>query len=229
MNSVELQNLLKMLGDHTTLLAVSKTIPSRVLREAHSLGISEFGENRFQELAKKQIDLQDLELKWHFIGQIQSNKAARLVGKVSLIHSVDRFKIWNILKEECNRQRVEQACLVQVNISNEPHKAGVEIQKLIDFLEKIDREGLQFCKIKGLMCIGSSLDDAGESVVRAEFESMQNLFNEAKMRGFKQVQMEILSMGMSSDYQLALEYGSNMVRLGSALFGSRDQEFGYVV
>ena len=224
MNSAELQRLQVMLGDNTTLLAVSKTFPSTRLREVYSLGLCEFGENRIQDLRCKQQELKDLNINWHFIGRLQSNKVSQLAGRVKLIHSVDRMKIWKILKRECARKHVEQNCLIQVNISQESEKGGVDIQKLDDFLEKIDEEGQQFCKIKGLMCIGSSINLAGEAVVRSEFQCMQHLFKKFKNRGFKHIKMEVLSMGMSADYKLALEYGSTVVRLGSLIFGSRKQE-----
>ena len=210
-----------MLGDNTTLLAVSKTFASTQLREVYRLGISDFGENRFQELMVKQDELKDLDIKWHFIGKLQSNKVAKLVGKVALIHSLDRLKLWDILKDECSRKQVKQDCLVQVNISREADKGGVDIQKLENFLEKIDEEGQQFCRIKGLMCIGSSINLAGEAVVRSEFQYMQSLFKKFQNRGFRNIKMEILSMGMSADYKLALEYDSTLVRLGSLIFGSR--------
>ncbi len=221
MNYAELQRLQVMLGDNTTLLAVSKTFHSAHLREVHNLGLCNFGENRVQELKVKQQELSDLDIDWHFIGRLQSNKVAQLVGKVKLIHSVDRMKIWEILKMECIRKQVVQSCLIQVNISQEPAKGGVDIQKLDDFLEKIDEEGQQFCKIKGLMCIGSSISLVGEAKVRSEFQCMQNLFNKFKNKGFKHIKMEVLSMGMSADYKLAIEYGSTLVRLGSLVFGSR--------
>lgn len=228
MNSLELQNLQKMLSDDTTLLAVSKTVPTPVLRRAYDLGLRQFGENRAQDLLKKRHDLSDLDIKWHYIGQLQSNKVTSLIGKVALIHTLDRIKIWDILKAECARLSTEQDCLVQVNISREPQKAGLAPQDLYEFLEKIDTEGLQFCKIRGLMCIGSPINIVGESVVRSEFESMCKIFQQLKNRNFKQIKMDILSMGMSLDYRLALEYGSTLVRIGSAIFGSRNQEFDYV-
>ena len=224
MNSAELQHLHSMIGDNTTLLAVSKTVASKHMRELYSRGVSNFGENRFQDLKSKQAELQDLNIQWHFIGKLQSNKATKLVGHVDLIHSLDRVKLWEILRDECARKQVKQDCLVQVNISQDSGKGGVDIQELETFLEKIDEEGKQFCRIKGLMCIGSSINLAGEDVVRSEFQCMQQLFNEFRNRGFRNIKMEILSMGMSADYKLALEYGSNLVRLGSLIFGSRQQE-----
>lgn len=224
MNSAELQHLQSMLGDHTTLLAVSKTVAHTRLREAYGYGVSNFGENKFQELKQKQEELRDLDIKWHFIGRLQSNKISKLVGTVELIHSVDRMKLWNILREECAEKKVRQDCLIQVNISQESGKGGVNIQELDDFLEKIDEEGQQFCKIKGLMCIGSSINLAGEEVVRSEFQYMQQLFGKFRNRRFQNIRMEILSMGMSADYKLALECGSTLLRLGSLVFGSREQE-----
>ena len=224
MNSAELQHLQAMVGDNTTLLAVSKTVASSRLREVYHSGVSNFGENRFQELKVKQTELQDLDIKWHFIGKLQSNKAPKLVGQVELIHSVDRMKLWDILREECAKKQLKQDCLVQVNISQESGKGGLDIKKLDNFLEKIDEQGQQFCKIKGLMCIGSSISLAGEAVVRSEFQYMQHLFEDYQNRGFQNIRMEILSMGMSADYKLALEYGSTLVRLGSIIFGSREQE-----
>ena len=229
MNSVELQNLQKTMSDDTTLLAVSKTVPTDVLRQAYNLGLRQFGENRVKDLLSKRQELLDLDIKWHYIGQLQSNKAASLVGKVALIHTLDRIKIWNILKGECARLQTEQDCLVQVNISLEPQKAGLAPQDLYEFLEKIDTDGLQFCKIKGLMCIGSPLHIVGESRVRSEFKSMLEMFQELKNRNFEQVRMDILSMGMSVDYPLALEFGSTLVRIGSAIFGPRrNKEYDHV-
>jgi len=139
MNSAELQRLQVMLGNNTTLLAVSKTFPSTRLREVYSLGLCEFGENRIQDLRCKQQELEDLDINWHFIGRLQSNKVSQLVGKVKLIHSVDRMKIWEILKRECTRKQVEQNCLIQVNISQESEKGGVDIQKLDDFSDTLQK------------------------------------------------------------------------------------------
>ncbi len=199
-----------------TLVAVSKIKPVSDIQALYDLGQRDFGENYVQELLEKQAQL-PVDINWHFIGHLQSNKVKYIAPFVHLIHGVDSY---NLLKE-INKQAIKNNrvinCLLQVHIAQEETKFGLNEKELHALLEKV--EDLQQVHIKGLMGMASFSDD--EKVVRKEFRMLKKLFEQLKEYRLPQLQAETLSMGMSGDYMMAIEEGSNMVRIGSLLFGRR--------
>ena len=202
-----------------TLVAVSKTFPAERIREVYDLGLRDFGENRIQEFLQKREQLNDLEIRWHFIGRLQSNKIRLLVGKVHLFHALDSIKLFQKISQESERANVKTPSLVQVNVSQESQKGGVMQRDLDEFCSQLQEHGNEYCPIKGLMCIGSSVEQVGEGQVREEFDIMQSIFHKLILNETQYFKMNILSMGMSSDFRLAMKYGSNMIRVGRAVFG----------
>lgn len=204
------------------LVAVSKTKPVGDIFELYNLGHRDFGENYVQELAEKHLLLPH-DIHWHFIGHLQSNKVKYIAPFVHLIHSVDSFK----LLKEINRQGMKFhrviECLLQVHIAQEETKFGLneeELDELVDDLEKLNgTDQLHHIKIVGLMGMASFTED--EKKVRGEFEYLSSLFDKYSVHHTTNFEMKHLSMGMSTDYKIAMEEGSNMVRIGSLIFGGR--------
>lgn len=201
-----------------TLIAVSKTVDEEKVMEAYEHGQRDFGENKVQELTKKESSLNNLEdINFHMIGYLQSNKVKYLVNTAKLIHSLDRK---SLIKEMEKRGRNEDFifnCLIQVNLAKEESKSGIYIEDLDELLTSI--ENSEYIKVKGLMMIAPFYEDAED--VRPLFREMKELFDELKSRDFKNIEMKYLSMGMSHDYKVAVEEGSNMVRIGTDIFGKR--------
>lgn len=205
-----------------TLVAVSKFVEAPRLREAFHLGLRDFGENRSQEFRDKSQQLEDLPLTWHFIGQLQRNKVRDVVGRVALVHSLDRLSLASEMAQAARRQEVIQDVLVQVNTSGEPTKAGFAPEGALAAVEEIlEGAGYAGLRVRGFMTIGANTSE--ESVVRASFRRLRDIRDEAARRPVTDRFLpDILSMGMSLDYRIALEEGSTMVRIGSAIFGSRE-------
>lgn len=201
-----------------TLIAVSKTVDEEKVMEAYEHGQRDFGENKVQELTKKESSLNNLEdINFHMIGYLQSNKVKYLVNTAKLIHSLDRK---SLIKEMEKRGRNDDFifnCLIQVNLAKEESKSGIYIEDLDELLTSI--ENSEYIKVKGLMMIAPFYEDAED--VRPLFREMKELFDELKSRDFKNIEMKYLSMGMSHDYKVAVEEGSNMVRIGTDIFGKR--------
>lgn len=198
-----------------TLVAVSKTKPAEAIDALYALGHRHFGENKVQELLEKKKELPS-DIAWHFIGRLQKNKVNKIVGEVSLIHSVDSIELATKISNRAESLSVVQNILLQVNMAGEESKQG--------FSSGTINEAIATCRelagidIKGLMAIGNHAGD--EAVIKQTFLRMKDLFQEQK-----QVVGDLfseLSMGMTSDYKLALECGSTMVRVGSLIFGKRD-------
>ncbi|MBM3439501.1 MAG: YggS family pyridoxal phosphate-dependent enzyme [Bacteroidetes bacterium] len=199
-----------------TLVAVSKTKPVTDITALYALGQRDFGENYVQELAEKQTQLPQ-DIRWHFIGHLQSNKVKYIAPFVHLIHGVDSLKLLKeINKQAAKHQRVIDV-LLQMHIAQEETKFGLDEQELVQLLEAIRHEPLPNVRICGLMGMASFSDNA--SLVRSELKGLKAIYDQYKNR--VPVEMSILSMGMSGDYQIAVEEGSTMVRIGSLLFGSR--------
>jgi PLP dependent protein len=204
------------------LVAVSKTKPVGDIFELYNRGHRDFGENYVQELAEKHLLLPH-DIRWHFIGHLQSNKVKYIAPFVHLIHSVDSFK----LLKEINRQGLKYHrvihCLLQVHIAQEETKFGLneeELDELVADLEKLNAtDQLHFVKITGLMGMASFTGD--EKKIRGEFKYLASLFDKYSNRITTNFHLQTLSMGMSSDYKIAIEEGSNLVRVGSLLFGER--------
>lgn len=205
-----------------TLVAVSKTKPASDIQALYDLGHRDFGENYVQELAEKQLVLPS-DIRWHFIGHLQSNKVKYIAPFVHLIHGVDSHKLLlEINKQAQKNERVIQ-CLLQVHIAQEETKFGFDQAELMEVMDAIHKykllNELQHVEVSGLMGMASFTDN-GEQL-RKEFKYLKMLFDQCRqLQGHPQ--FNILSMGMSGDYRLAIEEGSNMVRIGSLLFGARN-------
>lgn len=200
------------------LIAVSKQVPAEVIRSAYAAGIRDFGENRIQEAASKQAELHDLpDITWHFIGHLQSNKAKKAIELFQWIHSVDNLKLAQRLNQLAQELGVHPQVCLQVKILPDPNKSGWSVSELL-----ADLPALNQCKnlqIQGLMTIPPlGLNDAGNLSV---FNRTYELAKEIESQNWPHLKMQQLSMGMSGDYQLAVQAGSTMVRLGTILFGER--------
>ena len=198
-----------------TCVAVSKTKPIEEITKIYDLGHRNFGENKVQELEFKYESLPK-DIKWHMIGHLQSNKVKKVIPKVSLIHSVDSLKLLKTINKESKKIDKTMDCLIQVNISNENSKFGF-IKKELEFLNQDFLNDFKYIKIRGLMGMASFTNN--EKQIRKEFQYLKEIFDDfnTSLDDFN-----ILSMGMSNDYNIALEYGSNMVRIGSKIFGKRN-------
>jgi PLP dependent protein len=199
-----------------TLIAVTKTVGSEQVREAYEAGIRHFGENRAQELALKRSQL-DLDCAWHFIGHLQSNKAKDALTHASLIHSVDSFPLAVEIDKRAALMGITASILAQINISYEETKSGVSPEEAIAFVEALS--GLQHVAVQGLMTIARPAGNPED--VRQDFRRMKGIFDVLAIRDLPNIQMKYLSMGMSGDFEVAIEEGSNMVRVGTAIFGQR--------
>lgn len=203
------------LGDKVALVAVSKTKPVSDIKVLYDLGQRDFGENYVQELVDKQPQL-PADIRWHYIGHLQSNKVKYIAPFVHLIHGVDSFKLLKEINKQALKQNRSINCLLQVYIAQEETKFGLDEKELDALLDELENSPLQNIVIKGLMGMASFTEDMNK--VRAEFKELKRLFD--KVQG-KLPQVSILSMGMSSDYKVAIEEGSTLVRIGSLLFGER--------
>ena len=204
-----IESLQKEIGNHTTLVAVSKTKPKEEIRKAYELGVRDFGENYVQELVEK-MDSLPLDIKWHMIGHLQTNKVKELVKRnIFLIESVDSIKLAREINKEALKNEKTINILIEVNIANDPNKTGVSENELDSLIKEVQE--LPNIHLKGLMAIAPHTEDENE--IREAFKRMK----EYQIK----YQLEILSMGMSHDYPIALEEGSNMVRIGSKIFGER--------
>ncbi|PLZ95667.1 YggS family pyridoxal phosphate-dependent enzyme [Fischerella thermalis CCMEE 5268] len=200
------------------LIAVTKQVPSDVIRAAYTAGIRDFGENRIQEAIAKQAELQDLsDITWHFIGHLQSNKAKKALENFQWIHSVDNLKLAQRLNELAQQIGVSPYVCLQVKILPDPNKSGWSVPQLLADLPTLNQyKNLQ---IQGLMTIPPlGLND---QEIMAVFNRTRELAQEIREQNWSHIQMQHLSMGMSGDYQLAVEAGATMVRLGTILFGER--------
>ncbi len=202
-------------GEDITLVAVTKTHSADVINEAIKLGVGDIGENRPQEIRDKYDDLESVRI--HQIGQLQSNKIKYIIDKVSLIHSVDSIKLMSEIDKSAKKHNLVMDILIQVNISGEETKSGIAPQELEEML--LYAGNLDNIRVKGLMTIAPK----GEAQkISIHFKNMNELYEKYQQKTYKNVSLKILSMGMSSDFEVAIECGSNMVRIGSAIFGKRE-------
>ncbi|SHJ60673.1 hypothetical protein SAMN02745163_02254 [Clostridium cavendishii DSM 21758] len=209
-------NIEKSIPKDVKLVAVSKYKPIEMLQEAYEAGIRDFGENKVQELQDK-YDKFHKDVKWHFIGHLQTNKVKYIVGKVNLIHSLDSVKLLNELEKNYKNKDIIADVLIQINIGREENKYGILEEELISLIEEVEK--CSFVKVKGLMAILPKGDEVSN---REYFKRMYKIWSDMKAKNFKNITMEILSMGMSNDYKIAIEEGANMVRVGQGIFGKRD-------
>ena len=220
--STELAELATQAGrspEEIKLIAVSKTHPSELIAEAFQAGQVRFGENRVQEASEKIERLQNPGIEWHLIGHLQKNKARFCPGRFDWIHSVDSQELLELLEKQCALQRQPIQILLQANLSQEDSKSGVsDYDNLCRLLEKT--QGCQWLRCRGLMTMAAATDDANK--IRKTFSQLrtwlEKLRNEFTLTTFTE-----LSMGMSSDYRIAIAEGATMVRLGTTLFGERNK------
>ena len=211
-----LSNLLQDLPSEITLVAVSKTKSVAEIMEAYAAGHRDFGENKVQELHQKQEELPE-DIRWHMIGHLQRNKVKYMAPYVHLIHGVDSLRLLReIDKQGAKNDRVIQ-CLLQVHIAEETSKFGMDEQEVRDTLDLLEKEPLDHVAITGLMGMATFTTDMEQ--IRREFQFLADLKDSIQA---EYPEIRELSMGMSGDYQLALELGSTMVRIGSSIFGARN-------
>lgn len=210
--------LSELKGSGAKLVAVSKTRPPEEIMEAYAAGQRIFGENKVQELLAKRPELPD-DIEWHLIGHLQTNKVKSIVSHVAMIHGVDSVR----LALEINKQAVNAGkhvqCLLQVHIAEEETKFGFSPDELLQFITSTSVQSLANIQIKGLMGMATFTEDKDQ--IRKEFRGLRKLFDEIKSRQVPGIEMTELSMGMSSDYKIALEEGSTLVRIGTSIFGER--------
>ena len=205
----------KLLAKNVTLVAVSKIQPLQKILKLYEFGQRDFGENYVQELLEKHEQLPK-DIKWHFIGHLQSNKVKFIAPFVHLIHGVDSFKLLKEINKQGDKHQRIIDVLLQVHIATEETKFGLDATELQDIMHQMEVQPLKNVNIKGLMGMASFSDDV--AMVRKEFRKLKQLFD---MLYQNHPDFKILSMGMSGDYEIAIEEGSNMVRIGSLLFGAR--------
>lgn len=206
------------LRKETRLVAVTKTKPTSLLTEAYQAGARLFGENKVQEMVAKYEELPK-DIEWHMIGHLQTNKVKYMAPFVSLVHSVDSFKLLKEIHKEAKKSGRVIDCLLQIYIAREETKFGLSEEEALEIITSAELAALTNVRIAGLMGMASNTDDL--NVVRTEFRGLKNTFESFKSHENAQVTMRELSMGMSGDYLIAQEEGSTLVRVGSAIFGSR--------
>lgn len=219
-NIAEITNTLN--GSNARLVAVSKTKPNELILEAYNAGQRIFGENKIQEMTDKSEALPK-DIEWHMIGHVQSNKVKYMAPFVSLIHSIDS---WKLLKE-VNKQAAKNEriidCLLQMHIADEETKFGLSKEELHEILESDELPALENIRITGLMGMATFTDNRGQ--IRKEFKSLKAIFDKVKGKyGGNNISWNELSMGMSGDYDIAIEEGSTLIRVGSSIFGSRNYD-----
>jgi pyridoxal phosphate enzyme (YggS family) len=200
-----------------TLLGVTKTVGPDVIREAIRLGLTDLGENRVQEAVAKMDELAEYPANWHLIGQLQTNKVKYVLGRVHLIHSLDRLSLAREIQKRSARAGIVTDCLVEVNIAGEASKAGLAPDEVEEFVQTVVSECPQI-RIRGLMTVAPY--EADPEKVRPCFRQMRMLAGQ--LRELPGVSMEHLSMGMSNDYPIAIAEGATIVRVGTAIFGRRE-------
>ena len=200
-----------------SLVAVSKTIPVNRVREAIEAGVTVFGENYVQEAREKFNRLATFPVSWHFIGHLQSNKAKYAVRLFDLIHSVDTLKLARELNKQAQKNAKIQNILIQVNISKESSKSGADAENVLDLIDKVRH--LENLSVKGLMTMPPFFNDPEKA--RPYFSALRNLRDRVKIKAPSEIALDELSMGMTGDFEAAIEEGATLVRIGTAIFGER--------
>lgn len=213
--------LKQQLPEYVTLVAVSKFQPIEKIQQLYSAGHRDFGENYVQELIKKHEQLPK-DIRWHFIGHLQSNKVKYLVPFIHLIQGVDSLNLLKEINKYAIKNKRVVSCLLQVHIAREETKFGLSENELWELLKSDELKFFHNIKIKGLMGMATNTNDTHQ--VQREFQNLKQLFEQIK-KDIKSptLDMQILSMGMSQDYNIAIQCGSNMIRLGTSIFGERKQ------
>ena len=211
-----IEYLKKNIPSDVKLLAVSKTKPLEYLEEAYQCGMRDFGENKVQELVEKYENFHK-DVRWHLIGHLQTNKVKYLVDKVFLIHSLDSVNLLNQIEKVFGKAGKTADTLIQINIGREESKTGILEEDLEDFIVEIEK--CNHVSVKGIMVI---IPQGDEESNRSYFRKTKNIFEGLKTRNFKNITMQVLSMGMTHDYETAIEEGSTLVRVGTGIFGERN-------
>lgn len=199
-----------------TLIAVSKTKPVEMLQEIYDAGMRTFGENKVQEMMDKE-EVMPKDIEWHMIGHLQRNKVKYLMGKTALIHSVDSLRLAEEISAQSVKHQVETDILIEVNIAEEETKFGISKEEVITLVTEVSK--LPNIHIKGLMTIAPFVDNPEDN--RNYFKEIKQLSVDIKQKNIDNVSMDILSMGMTGDYMVAIEEGATMVRVGTGIFGAR--------
>lgn len=202
--------------EEVTLIAVSKTKPISMLKEVYETNIRDFGENKVQELCQKMDELPS-DIRWHMIGHLQRNKVKYIVGRVSLIHSVDTYRLAEEINIQAKKKNIIVPILVEVNIAGEDSKFGTSAEDAILLVDEIAK--LENVRIQGLMTIAPNVADAEEN--RPYFRKIKQLSVDIMNKNIDNVSMKVLSMGMTGDYTVAIEEGATLIRVGTGIFGER--------
>lgn len=200
-----------------TLIAVSKTKPAGLIEELLPLGVKDFGENKVQELTSKYEELPK-DLHWHLIGHLQRNKVKYIIDKACLIHSVDSLRLAETIHHEAEKKGLVMPVLIEVNVAREESKFGVSVEETLPLIQEVAK--LQNIAIKGLMTIAPYVEDPEDN--REIFRKLKNLSVDIKGENMNNVTMDVLSMGMTGDYEVAIEEGATLVRVGTGIFGERN-------
>lgn len=203
--------------DEVTLIAVSKTKPVSMLQEVYEEGIRCFGENKVQELTDKYDQLPS-DIEWHMIGHLQRNKVKYIVDKVALIHSVDSVRLAETIEQEAAKKGVIANILIEVNVAEEDSKFGLKVEEVLPMIEEISK--FPHIRIQGLMTIAPYVENPEKN--RSIFASLQKLSVDIAEKNIDNVSVKVLSMGMTNDYEVAIEEGATMVRVGTGIFGERN-------
>lgn len=222
--SENIKGIQDSIGDRNCrLVAISKTKPASDIQAAYDAGLRDFGENKVQELAEKAEQLPQ-DIRWHMVGHLQRNKVKYIAPFIHLIHSVDSFKLLKEINKQAEKLGSTIQCLLQVHIATEDTKFGYSSEELFDLFESEELYQLNYVHITGLMGMATFTEDREQ--IRDEFKSLRDVFEELKksVPESKTVTLQELSMGMSNDYDIAMEEGSTLIRLGSTIFGARNYQ-----
>ena len=203
--------------EEVTLIAVSKTKPVETLQEAYDLGVRIFGENKVQELTAKYEALPK-DIHWHMIGHLQTNKVKYIIDKAELIHSVDSLKLAETIEKEAAKHDLIEDILVEVHVAEEESTFGMKMEEVIPFVEKVS--AFPHVRVRGLMTIAPFVEDPEEN--RSIFADLHKLYIDIKKKNHDNDTVSVLSMGMTNDYEVAIEEGATMVRVGTGIFGARN-------
>lgn len=203
--------------EDVTLIAVSKTKPIAYIEDAYEYGTRDFGENKAQEMRDKH-DALPSDIKWHFIGHLQTNKIKYVINRSTLIHSVDSIHLAEAIEAECAKKDTHANILIEVNVANEDSKYGIHLEETEDIIRKISK--FPHITVCGLMTIAPFVENAEEN--RKHFKNLHQLYVDIKSKSIDNVSMNVLSMGMTGDFEVAIEEGATHVRVGTGIFGERE-------
>jgi pyridoxal phosphate enzyme (YggS family) len=199
------------------IIAVSKTVDAERAREAAENGLINLGENRVQELVSKFEQLSDIDVKWHLIGHLQKNKVKYIIDKADLIHSVEDLELANEINKRALKHNITVNVLVELNIGEEDSKFGIDEKSVYEFVKSMEQ--YENIRVLGLMTVAPFCENPED--VRWVFKKMKEIFDKISVMKLKNVEMKYLSMGMTNDFEIAIEEGANIIRIGTAIFGAR--------